>query len=101
MAEAATIRSSPVDSDKPRCSSSSQDEWIPASNWPQDSARRSPKLHMSPSWVGRGRPLTVTNKTRAADHRLQRAPHHGHLTDPDKEPTMVTDAGVAGTSRSA
>ncbi len=28
--------------------------------------------------------------TPAADHRLRRAPHHGHLTDPDKEPTMAT-----------
>src|SRR5438093_530409 len=25
----------------------------------------------------------------AADHRLQRALHHGHLTDPDKEPTAA------------
>lgn len=25
----------------------------------------------------------------AADHRRQRALNHGHLTDPDKEPTMA------------
>jgi len=30
------------------------------------------------------RSLSVQCKTPAADHRLQRAFHHGHLTDPDK-----------------
>jgi hypothetical protein len=29
------------------------------------------------------------SQTPAADHRPQRASHHGHLTDPDKEPTMA------------
>jgi hypothetical protein len=29
------------------------------------------------------------SQTPAADHRLQRASHRGHLTDPDKEPTAA------------
>ena len=34
--------------------------------------------------------LVITDgQTPAADHRLQRASHHGHLTDPDKEPTAA------------
>src|SRR5882762_968020 len=33
--------------------------------------------------------LITDSQTPAADHRLQRAPHHGHLTDPDKEPTAA------------
>jgi len=32
---------------------------------------------------------TLKSQTPAADHRPQRASHHGHLTDPDKEPTMA------------
>jgi hypothetical protein len=32
---------------------------------------------------------TTQSQTPAADHRLQRASHHGHPTDPDKEPTMA------------
>jgi hypothetical protein len=35
------------------------------------------------SWITDG-------QTPAADHRLQRASHHGHLTDPDKEPTAAS-----------
>ena len=33
--------------------------------------------------------LITDSQTPAADHRLQRASHHGHLTDPDKEPTAA------------
>lgn len=29
------------------------------------------------------------SQTPAADHRPQRASHHGHLTDPDKEPAIA------------
>jgi hypothetical protein len=37
---------------------------------------------------------TAQSQTPAADHRLQRASHHGHLTDPDKEPTMAIVGSV-------
>jgi hypothetical protein len=37
-----------------------------------------------------GRHTVITDsQTPAADHRPQRASHHGHLTDPDKEPTAA------------
>src|SRR6266478_4040540 len=36
----------------------------------------------------RDRPV-IQSKTPAAGQRLQRAPHHGHLTGPDKETTLA------------
>ena len=40
-----------------------------------------------PFWVGQF--LITDSQTPAAVYGLQRASHHGHLTDPDKEPTAA------------